>query len=116
MIVDQIIDLQNEFIKVHFEANEEKKKELGTKLLTETLPTNLKYLEAILNSNKTNSGFLVGDSLTLADLAAIGLWGWVKDKIEPLFANFPIIKQHSDKIHNLPGIANWIATRPVTDL
>ena len=80
------------------------------------MPQNLKYFEKILASNKSSSGWFVGDSFTLVDLVAFNLWEWVRDKIAPVFDNFPLIKANDEKVKNLPQVTEWIAKRPVTEM
>ena len=42
MYGDQVSDLLNELIKVHFESDEKRKEAANTKLQTETVPNSLK--------------------------------------------------------------------------
>lgn len=65
MYADQVTDLINELLKVHFESDQARKAELEKKLQTETLPNNLKLFEARLDKN---NGYLSGKTLTYADV------------------------------------------------
>lgn len=116
MVVEQLIDFQNAFIKAHFEQDETKKKELNEKLANEVVPQNLQFLEKILQSNKSGSDWYVGDSITLADIVAFNIWGWVRDKIAPALEKFPLVKANDEKVGNLSQITEWIAKRPETEL
>ncbi len=64
MYVDQAVDLFTEIVKVFFEQDETKKEAASTKLISEIVPRHLKIFVAKLQ--KTNTGFLVGNSLTWA--------------------------------------------------
>ena len=68
MYADQVTDLLNEFVKVHFEKCETRKKEMCEKLHTDILITNMRLFESRLSSN---NGYLSGDSLTYADVIYI---------------------------------------------
>ena len=103
-------------MKPLFTLDEAKKKELGEKLFGEILPQNLQFLENILSSNKTNSGWFIGDSLTLADLVAFNMWEWVRDKLGPFVDKFPLVKANDEKTKSNAKIVEWIAKRPVTEM
>jgi glutathione S-transferase len=62
MYADQVSDLLNEAVKVHFESDATRKTELTAKLVDTTIPNNAKIFEAKLQ--KTNTGYLVGTGLT----------------------------------------------------
>jgi len=64
--MDAMGDLMTALIGVHFEADEEKKKELAQKLLTVTAPKWCSVMEARIKNN-SNPGHLVGDKWTIAD-------------------------------------------------
>ena len=117
--IDSYADLMNDmlagFIKAHYEADPEKKKELFAKFYTEGIKEFLKHFEKALNENK--SGYLVGDRVTWVDLSFSVVWDWIpKEPKEALFAQFQSCKAHYEKIVSLPKIAEWIEKRPVTDM
>ena len=62
----RVTDILNEIVKVHFEKDEARKKELEGKLQTETIPNNLKIFEKQLAEN---NGHLGGSSLNYADVS-----------------------------------------------
>ena len=66
MYAEQVLDLLNEFIKVHFEKDEARKKELVEKLHSETLGNILGKLDAQIGKN---NGYLAGKGLTYADVS-----------------------------------------------
>ncbi len=116
MMVEQYIDLQNAFIKHHFEQDEQAKKDLAAKLFSEIVPQNLAYFEKILAANKSNSGWYVGESISLVDVVAFNIWEWVRDHISEIVAKFPLVKANDDKVKSLPQISEWLAKRPASDL
>ena len=57
------------------ESDPTKKKAMRKELTSNELPTYFGYLQNILDDN--NSGWFVGDSMTIADLAVWSLLGWI---------------------------------------
>ena len=75
------------------------------------LPRWLRFLEKLIKDNG-NTGFFVGDSITIADLAAWRLCGWISGGIidgipKDILALFPHILTHQIKINNLPKVVEW---------
>lgn len=77
----------------------------------------MKYFEAKIN--KTSTGFIVGNKLTWADLFLYNvidnLASPVYKKREEVLDSFPVVKKHFDSISSLPGVAAYLAKRPVTE-
>jgi glutathione S-transferase len=112
MYVDQVADLVNEMVKVHYESDEAKKAEITAVFQGEILPKHLTIFETKLN--QTNSGYLVGKGLTFADLFLISILEWLGDKKSAAFEHFPALKKHDETVRALPNIAKWLQSRPVT--
>lgn len=106
-------DLISEMGKVFRETDEAKKKELQEKLATEIAPAHMKILEERLA--KSGSGFFVSSGFTWTDALLFVLLDWVPAK-DTVLANFPHIKQLSEKVSAIPGIAEWLKVRPVTEM
>ena len=102
----------NHLGKVFLEQDEAKKKEILDNLKTETIPTNLKYLEDKLAKNP--SGFFVGDSVSWLDFYFSIIYDFFHKMIEDLLPKYPHILAHDKKVKSLPKVAEWIAKRPVT--
>ena len=84
---------------------EEEKAKARAKLSTETLPPKLKVLDDILATSE--SGFLVGDSLTIADLHLFytSMWIGTLDGIPAeVLGAFPHINKHAAKVGEFPAI------------
>ena len=112
--VDQLTDLGQEYVKVRHSTDEIHKKELETKLENEIMPAYLKQFEDKVA--KGSSGFLIGDSLTLADLYFVCLTDWLGEKKKVALANFPKLQTLDEKVRSIPKLAEWIAKRPVTSI
>ena len=97
-----------------------------TKFYTDTLPPALVYLERSIQA----SGFLVGDELTLADIALYNLMYSLlrancavmgrSDELmklaESCLDQSPMIKAHQSLVESVPRIATWVQNRPVTSM
>ena len=116
MYVDQTNDLLNEMIRALTEKDETKKAELNAKLQNELAADNFKIFVAKLN--QTNSGYLVGKSLTFADLFVMHITELLSrdEKIKQSLDNFQELKKHYEKIRAIPNIEKWLKSRPVTSV
>ncbi|VDL83413.1 unnamed protein product [Nippostrongylus brasiliensis] len=59
-------------------------------------------------------GFLVGDSLTWADLY-LANFADLLGKAPTLYDGFPEVKAHAEKVRSIPAIKKWIETRPKSE-
>lgn len=111
---DQLVDLGLEMGKAFHETNPDKKKEIEEKLANEIIPKNLKLFEERLA--KSGSGFIASSGLTWVDLLLFVLADWFGPKKDAILEHFKHIKENRDKIAAIPGIANWLKVRPVTEM
>ena len=112
----QITDLLNECneqIRARFAKDEEREKRSIARL-QDAWPRNLKIFEARLKENK--SGYLVGDSLTWADLHLYAVLDWLFEKRNETIQNFALVKQLAERIEANPRITEWLKNRPKTAL
>ncbi|ETN80925.1 glutathione S-transferase protein [Necator americanus] len=58
--------------------------------------------------------YLVGDSLTFADLYLAECASEFAKKTPTIFDGFPEIKAHAEKVRSNPALKKWIETRPET--
>jgi len=117
MLVDCGADVLEPSIKFFFEKDKAKQAELATKFKEETLPKSFELFEKLLKENKGGDSFLVGDSLTWADIAFIDLLGWLGAlEVELPFDKAPKLKALRERVEAIPKIAEWIKTRPKTNL
>ncbi|VWU52299.1 glutathione S-transferase, putative [Hepatocystis sp. ex Piliocolobus tephrosceles] len=84
-------------------------KENETTFLNEELPKWSGYFEKLLKKNNTN--YFVGNELTYADLAVFNLYDDIEIKYPNSLNKFPLLKEHTELISNLPNIKNYIANR-----
>ena len=114
--VDEVIDLATDItlkIRPALKENNSDKSMLMRRELAETvLPIWLGFLETLLESNG-KTGYFVNDSLTVADLAAWRLCGWISGGIiegvpETILDKFPLLSKHKNYISNLPKVLEWL--------
>ena len=114
--VDEVIDLATDITgKIRpalIEKDPEKKMEMRRELSETVLPHWLGFMESLLEDNG-KTGYFVDDSLTVADLAAWRLCGWISGGIidgipESSLVTFPLLNRHLNHISNLPKIAEWL--------
>ena len=115
--VDEVIDLATDItfkIRPALKEQNSDKSILMRKELVETiLPIWLGFMETLLERNG-NTGYFVNDSLTVADLAAWRLCGWISGGIidgipETILEKFPLLSKHQDNISKFPKVAEWLA-------
>lgn len=76
--------------------------------MRDKVPHYLKLIQNILEANKQENGFLVGDSLTLADIVLMNEYEWLREHKRRILENFPSLKQHDERIRNIPKIAEHL--------
>lgn len=114
MVVDCVQDFFTAIVKVHFEKNEEVKKELGEKMKTETAPAFLKTMTAILTKN--GGHYMVGKGVTWADIALAWILETMAQRDKEFSTKCPPLAEFLNRVNNLPGIKAWIEKRPKTDM
>jgi len=114
--VDEVIDLATDItVKIRpalIEKEPEKKMEMRRELSETVLPHWLSFMETLLEDNG-KTGYFVDDSLTVADLAAWRLCGWISGGIidgipETILDTYPLLNAHQNHISNLPKVAEWL--------
>jgi len=114
--VDEVIDLATDITMqmrpALKEADPKVRIEMRRELSTTILPRWLGFLEKLLQDNG-NTGLIVGDSITVADLAVWRLCAWISGGIIDgipinLLEGFPLLSVHQSKISNLHKVKEWI--------
>ena len=112
--VDQIIDTVtdiNEMLNPSMRENDPViKKKMRAELSNADLPKYFGYLEEILEAN--NSGWFVGDEMTIADIAVWSLLGWIAQGVlddipKDLSKPFKRLTDLYNNISSQPGVQDW---------
>ena len=106
MVNEQLRECAEHTIRSLQETDQSKKQQQMQRFTNETLPKTLNGYEKMLslNSNK----FIVGNSLSWADLALINAWEWLDDHSKRLLSNHPLVETHNEFIRSLPRVAEWL--------
>lgn len=78
-----------------------------------TIKPFLAKLERILQDNKAGQDFLVGNKPTWADIVLTILMDRAVQLKADLLQPYPLLQAHTDRIHNLKGIKEWIQKHPM---
>ena len=114
--VDEVIDLATDITNQMRPALKEKDPKLRLEMRRELsktiLPLWLGFLEKLLQDNG-DTGFFVGHSISVADLAVWRLCAWISGEIIDglpvnLLDGFPLLSVHQSQISNLPKVVEWI--------
>ncbi|KAB0792278.1 hypothetical protein PPYR_14237 [Photinus pyralis] len=113
-IVDTINDLRMKIALYSYEADEAVKATRKKPLFEETIPYYMERIEAIA---KKNNGHLAAGKVTWADLYFIGILDYMNYMVgHNLIADCPNLQVMQKTVLNLPGIKEWVAKRPITDM
>jgi len=112
MVMDCTEDVVQVMIKMMFETDEARKLELKQKWDETQRDELLTKFESLLGKSK--SGFFVGDSITVADMAFVNALSHIASQIQnwDKYPNIARVRKLVEEENQ--GIANWIKTRPVT--
>jgi len=112
MIVDCITDLLNPFEPIFEEPDEKKKAEMTEKYMPKFV-IGLEHLQKMLEANKSNSGFFVGDSMTWVDILWASYFPWINYmKFGSGLEKFPKLLKVRDQVEATPRIKEWLSKRP----
>ena len=110
----EFLDILNALVKWWFEKDEALKEKLKQEFFTTTLPAQLNVLESHLKASGKGEYF-VPSGLTFADIHAAQFLYNVSKKAPTALDGHPLLKALVDRVHNLPGIKEWVAKRPNTE-
>jgi len=110
--IDAATDITNQVSPTMRIKDEAAKLEARAALATQGLPKSLANLERL--AKQSTSGFLVGDSLTIADVAIWRLLGWLKGGIldgipTDILTPFEALERHQEHIGSQAEISAWMA-------
>jgi glutathione S-transferase len=110
--VDQLLgavdDVRLELRKLVTVAAEQRPA-LREELASSTLPRWLGYLHRLLQSNGGGTGYVVGTSVTVADLALWYLLEMIRDNgFGAALARYPALVAFAERIGSRPGIAEYL--------
>ncbi|KAL5013719.1 hypothetical protein ScPMuIL_007989 [Solemya velum] len=114
MVVEAMGDVLDAVAAWFREEDENAKEEKKKKAVDEAIPTAVSMVENMLTKNTAGGGFLVGSSLSLADLALYDRLQLTIDMFEFSLDKYPKTAANRAKVAELPRIAEWLKKRPVS--
>jgi glutathione S-transferase len=116
IILNYIEDIKTAVGRARNEASltDAQKAEIQGHVKSVLLPKLLTRMEARLAENK--SGYLIGDALSIADIAFYDLGEVFLREAPNVYDTFPKIRDHRKKIATYPRISKYLATRPDTPI
>lgn len=114
-ITSTLTDLWDHHMHIYEEKDPPKKAILQKKFDEQTLPKILTYVMKNLQANG-NNGFLVGDKVTVADLATYDMTSTlVMYGQGSALGNYAAVKSHMEYIGAMPAVEKWVESRPKTE-
>ena len=111
-VIDLATDINNQMRPALREKDPKLRMELRKELSGAILPRWLGFLEKLPEDNG-DTGYFVGESFSVADLAIWRLCGWISSGIidslsVKLLDPLPLLNNHQKIISNLPKVAEWV--------
>ncbi|XP_053391547.1 glutathione S-transferase class-mu 28 kDa isozyme-like [Mercenaria mercenaria] len=107
LLVDEayecVVDVQKEVFKIFMEQDETKKAELVKNIKADDLKRLNDYIKLRAGERK----YIIGDSMTLADLQLYNVVDQSASVVKDLFSSFTEIQKHADVVKSNPKIAEW---------
>ncbi|OQV22675.1 putative Glutathione S-transferase 1 [Hypsibius exemplaris] len=113
--VDAIYDYGKDIwaanMKYWVEKDPVKKAQIQEEYLANELEDHLEVLQAHLTSYGKGKYF-APSGVTFADFWIANLLYSIEERLPTALDQHPVLKEYVQRIHNLPGIREWVATRP----
>nr|AGU68336.1 sigma class glutathione S-transferase [Sinohyriopsis cumingii] len=113
-VMDLVEDLRRELLKVIFEKEPDKKKDLEQKLQDEVFPKFIVFFQKLLEN--TGGQYFVGSSLSLADLAVLDLFDTPLQMYPSLLDKSPALQAHRKLLESSPKLDEYLKSRKKTDI
>jgi len=115
-LVDYIEDAMKPLRAIYMAKDEAEKVALRQTYANEQSVPFLQGLERKLGENNNGEGFFVGTKPTWGDFVVVVFLDNVVSWVGTALDNYPLLKAHSQRVHELKGIKEWLARRPVTQM
>jgi len=105
MIAEQIRDVLDSLINLYRKPSGDEKKSEIEKFFADDargFPAKFLPIQNFLAANKEGNGFLIGNSLTYADIFLVCAHDWLFHRRGSVLSQYPLIKQHEEKMHTIP--------------
>lgn len=109
MINEAIVDMFNVYLGIYKEQNRDELVKKLDEASRGEIADRLARIQKLLEENKDGDGFLVGNSLSYADVQLVNFYDLLRDKRDEVLDRLPLLKAHNHKIRSIPAIAEHIA-------
>jgi len=110
-LAETVRDLQETMSRIMFSEKDEERKKMMRSELETSVKDSVERFESYLKTSGT--GFLVGKTLTYADLAIWNAYSAVSQFLgRDVLADHPLLQKHSKTISSVPRIAEYLSKRP----
>jgi len=109
-VCESINDVVTDVMKWFFEQDEAKKAEISKSIGETTIPKFVDFLR--LRMKDGQNGYIVGDKLSLADIAVFNIIDAMKSRGNTWFDTYDDVMAHYEKVKTNEGIAAWLGKRP----
>lgn len=111
-------DLFTEELKTYFQEDPVKKAKLTANMRENVYPRFLTYFDKLIRQNRSQNGsdFVVGRTLTLADIVIFEGTQTISQKEPEILDKFPEIMALRKLVEETDGIRQYLATRKLSDL
>ncbi|XP_070548580.1 hematopoietic prostaglandin D synthase-like [Ptychodera flava] len=115
MVVDVCDDINVGVVRnIFLEKDETKKAQMKAEFIVKA-DSILAALEKFFITNNGGNGFLVGDSLTWADLEFFMRMEYAPIYDAAILDRYPKLKALVERVSSIPGITTWLKKRPKTE-
>ncbi|KAK3739046.1 hypothetical protein RRG08_025135 [Elysia crispata] len=119
LMIDQMVDLKEDVLREEAKTvfgSDESKAEAAKKLPTDVYPRIFKIFTYCIQQNDKKSGFLVGNKVSLGDLAVYEGTQMCFQNDAKFLDDFKEIKALRAKVESCPGLKEYLAKRKVTPI
>ncbi|KAL3852307.1 hypothetical protein ACJMK2_015966 [Sinanodonta woodiana] len=114
-IHEAIVELQRELYKLHYEKDEDKKKEINQSLVDTIIPKFMNFFERRITENHRSGGYFVGDGITLADVLVYNITYNMEQKLKLSLDKWPKTAAVCKKVASHPKVSAWLKKRPQSE-
>jgi glutathione S-transferase len=114
MVVEGCNDCSATWGQIHFSKAADAKEKMATYLKDEA-PRWAGLLNGILKKNDSGKGFMVGKTLTYADIAVYRHFSFLNGLNPDVLKNAPELSALCDRVAARPNIAEYVKNRPASD-
>ncbi|KAK3739047.1 hypothetical protein RRG08_025136 [Elysia crispata] len=114
LMIDQIVQLKEDILTVEINTvvgSDQEKIQAAKKLISDVYPRTMRIFNKFIQENPANSGFVVGEKMTLGDLAIFEGTQSCYNNDSDFLSGFPNIMTLREKVAAAEGVKEYLAGR-----